>query len=406
MPAYVKRVKKFFRAHEMKSAQALALFLVVFSVSNSKWSDAQSTPAAYDAIGLSSNSAVWTLNFDTSLVSPRGMARAPDGPWLVADEGRGRVTPYNGAGVSFPGLFSPLVISMTETPGRRYDYPAPVGIVYNDTKDFKLAPDTPAQFLVATRDGNIEGWNSAVYPGSSVLLVNNSADAAYTGITIAQAQDGNRLYVANFNQNRIDIFDGDFYLRLLPVHAFTDPSIPDGFAPFNIQNINNLLYVTFAAQAGDSRHAAKEEGSGYVDVFDTGGELVMRLEHGPWMNAPWGIAQAPGKFGEYSHHLLVANVGSGRIATFDRNSGLFTGFLLIRGGTPISIPNLHGLGFGNDGLAGSSDTLYFTSGSGSSEPNLFGAIIPAYSPQAELPPDAAAGLVLHLFTDLSRSPFR
>jgi uncharacterized protein (TIGR03118 family) len=405
MTACRKINKAFFNIHEKEGAHVLKLLLLVFvlsALSDPTWSDAQSPPPAYDAIGLISNSAVWTLNFDTSLVGPRGMTRAPDGPWQVADEGRGRVTPYNGAGVSFPGLTSPLSIFMADDPTRRYDYAAPVGIVYNDTKDFKLALDLPAEFLVATRDGTIEGWNSTTYADTAVLLVDNSASAAYTGIAIAHTRDGNRLYAANFHQNRIDVFDGDLSPLLLSAHAFTDAAIPAGFAPFNIQAINNLLYVTFAAEAFDSRHAAAGEGLGYVEVFDTEGEIVMRLEHGPWMNAPWGITRASERFGGYGGHLLVANAGSGRIAAFDQNSGLFTGFLLDRGGAPITISGLHGLGFGNDGPAGLSTTLYFTSGSGSSGPNFFGAIVPAITTRPELPPDAASGLVLPLFTDLSR----
>jgi uncharacterized protein (TIGR03118 family) len=359
-----------------RTARHLILFFIaILIVTNPKWSDAQSTSAAYDTIGLISNSAVWTLNFDTSLLDPQGMARAPDGPWRVADEGSGRVTPYNGDGVSFPGL-SKLVVFMSENPAKIYDYPAPVGIVHNGTQDFELAPDHPAEFLVATRDGTIEGWNGDLYRDSAVLVVDNSPEAAYTGIAIAPAEYGNRLYAANFSQNRIDVFDGDYSLLLLPVHAFTDPGIPDGFAPFNIQNINDLLYVAYAAQAADPRHAASGEGTGYVAVFDMEGEIVLRLEQGPWMNAPWGIAQAPASFGEYGNHLLVGNSGSGRIATFDQKSGLFTGFLLTRGGTPITIPGLHGIGFGNDGLAGPSGTLYFTAGFRGSEPNIFGAIQP------------------------------
>jgi uncharacterized protein (TIGR03118 family) len=126
-------------------------------------------------------------------------------------------------------------------------------------------------------------------------------------------------------------------------------------------------------------------------VFDTEGELVMRLEQGHWMNAPWGIAQAPDRFGEFANHLLVGNSGSGRIAAFDEKNGLFTGFLLRRGGAPIIIPGLHGLGFGNDGLAGPSDTLYFTSGFRGSEPNIFGSIKPAATPQTEPAPDTLTG---------------
>ena len=357
-----------------RTARLLLLILIsIFIAVNPTWSIAQSPPAVYDVFSLISNSPAWTVNFDSSLLDPQGMARAPDGPWLVADEGTGRVTPYNGDGVSFPGL-SPLIIYLPGDPGRIYEHPAPVGIVYNDTKDFELAPALPAQFLVATRDGTIEGLNSDLSRDSAVLVVDNSSGAAYTGITIAQAADGNRLYAANFHQNRIDVFDSDFNPLPLSAHAFTDPAAARELAPYNVQNINNLLYVTFAARIIDPRNAAAREGSGSVIVFDTEGELVMRFEQGPWMNAPWGIVQASDKFGDYSNHLLVGNAGSGRIATFDPNSGLFTGYLVTRRGSPITVQGLHGLGFGNDGPAGPSDTLYFTSGFQGGEPNVFGAI--------------------------------
>jgi uncharacterized protein (TIGR03118 family) len=371
----------------------MLFFISLLLMTSPKWSAAQSTPAVYDTIGLISNSAVWTVNFDTSLLDPQGMARAPDGPWRVADEGKGRVTPYNGDGVSYPGL-SQLIVSLTENPGRTYGNPTPVGIVYNDTKYFELAAGFPAEFLVATRDGTIEGWNSDLSRGSTVLVVDNSTDAAYTGLAIAQATEGTRLYAANFGQNRIDVFDAAFNPILPAEHAFTDPAIPDGFSPFNIQNINNSLYVTFASRAADTRYAASGEGSGLVAVFDAGGELVMRFEQGPWMNAPWGVAQAPDTFGEYGNYLLVGNSGSGRIAAFDQNTGLFAGFLLTRGREPVTVPGLHGLGFGNDGLAGRSDTLYFTAGFRDGEPNIVGAIRPAAARQTGLAPDMLSGPVV------------
>jgi uncharacterized protein (TIGR03118 family) len=380
MTEYAKRLTDFNNGPEKRNTRLFMLFfMLVLVVTDPQRSDAQYQPAPYEKTDLVSNGSIWTPNVDSSLVDPQGLARTHDGPWWVADEERARVTLYTGEGVSYPGL-SPFVVFIPESPANIYDDPAPVGIVYNESNDFELAPDLPARFLVATRDGTIVGWSSDLYRVGAVLVVDNSPDAAYTGIAIARTREGNRLYAANFRQKRIDVFSAGFSPLLLPVHAFTDPALPGGFTPFNIQNINNLLYVTFAAPGSDSRHPVPGEGSGYVDVFDSAGELVMRIEPGPWMNAPWGIVQAPEGFGEYGGHLLVGNAGSGMIATFDGNSGLFTGFLSAQGGSPIIIPGLHGLGFGNDGLAGPSDTLYFTSGFRGSKPNIFGAIRTEFVP--------------------------
>jgi uncharacterized protein (TIGR03118 family) len=92
------------------------------------------------------------------------------------------------------------------------------------------------------------------------------------------------------------------------------------------------------------------------------------------MNAPWGIALAPEKFGDHGGRVLVANHGSGAIAAFDPGTGRFRDYLAGPAGTPLEIYGLRGLGFGNDGLAGPSDVLYFTAGSPDGRFGLFGAV--------------------------------
>jgi hypothetical protein len=62
-------------------------------------------------------------------------------------------------------------------------------------------------------------------------------------------------------------------------------------------------------------------GLGFVTVFDTTGRRLVRLQHGDWFNAPWGIAMAPGEFGEFSHALLVGMFGSGQ--STNRKNGRF-----------------------------------------------------------------------------------
>ena len=46
--------------------------------------------------------------------------------------------------------------------------------------------------------------------------------------------------------------------------------------------------------------------SGYVSVFDLSGNFLQRLVSETGLNEPWGLALAPGNFGEFSNAVLVA----------------------------------------------------------------------------------------------------
>ena len=66
-------------------------------------------------------------------------------------------------------------------------------------------------------------------------------------------------------------------------------------------------------------------GKGYVDIFTLMGVLVKRLNHGPWMNAPWAVVMAPADFGKFGNKFLVGNFGSGRISQHSKMEGSSTG---------------------------------------------------------------------------------
>jgi uncharacterized protein (TIGR03118 family) len=327
----------------------------------------------YGRTDLVSNVAGRMFLTDSNLADPWGMARGPEGPWWVADGGKGRVTLYTGEGVRFPAL-SPLAIDVPVNPGGIHDYSTPSGIVYNGTDDFELAPGEPARFIVVTRDGTVTGWSGYEDRNEAALVADNAPYAAYTGATIVAVRGKNRLFAANFRQGRVEVFDEDFSPMMLDEGAFTSPLIPRGYAPYNVQTIGDRIYVTFAAPDDDGRDALPGEGLGYAAAFDTEGTLITLLEPGPWMNAPWGIALAPEKFGDHGGRVLVANHGSGAIAAFDPGTGRFRDYLAGPAGTPLEIYGLRGLGFGNDGLAGPSDVLYFTAGSPDGRFGLFGAV--------------------------------
>jgi uncharacterized protein (TIGR03118 family) len=95
------------------------------------------------------------------------------------------------------------------------------------------------------------------------------------------------------------------------------------------------------------------------------------------LDAPWGIAWAPSNFGEASRDLLIGNFGDGVINVFDpREHGAFDhdGSLHGLNGTPIVIPGLWALQFGNGAAAGPSNTLFFTAGPDGETHGLFGSI--------------------------------
>jgi uncharacterized protein (TIGR03118 family) len=190
---------------------------------------------------------------------------------------------------------------------------------------------------------------------------NSTAGAVYKGLALATADSGPRLYAANFNAGTVDVFDTNF-APVMRAGAFTDPNIPSGFAPFNIQNLGGRLYVTYAKQDDQQHDDVAGPGNGFVDIYDLNGTLLQRLISGAPLNSPWGLAMAPASFGAFSNALLVGNFGSGTIAAFDPATGAPLGTLQNKLGNPIALQGLWALQFGNGGNGGATDTLYFTAG--------------------------------------------
>jgi len=308
---------------------------------------------------------------DTNLVNPWGLVHSSTSPWWLNANGTGLSLVYNGAGAAFPAA-SPLVVAVP--PPGATGTSAPTGIVFNGSTDFQLATGLPARFLFATEDGTISGWNPAVDPANAVIKVNNSPGAVYKGLATGVLNGQNVLYAANFRGGSVDVFDTNFSPVALPTGAFMDDRVPAGYGPFNVQIVGGMVFVTFAKQDAALHDDVAGAGLGYVDAFSASGTLLMRLEHGPWLNSPWAVAMAPAGFGKLSGKLLVGNFGSGQIATFDAKEGEFEGMMRGSRGRPITIDGLWGLGFGNGANSGPATTLYFTAGIQGEAHGLFGTL--------------------------------
>ena len=235
----------------------------------------------------------------------------------------------------------------------------------------------PSLFVFATEDGTIAGWSPAANATSAIIAADNSAEGAvYKGLAIATGPQA-RLFAANFRENSIDVFDASFQRIVKPPGSFSDPTIPDGFAPFNVANLNGKLYVTYAKQNGAKHDDVAGAANGDVDVYDLNGKLLSRLISGGVLNSPWGLALARAGFGKFGNDLLVGNFGDGRINAFDPVSGKVLGSLTGQHGKTLAIEGLWGLVFGNGQNTGDPNTLFFAAGIGGEKHGLFGSLQPA-----------------------------
>lgn len=304
---------------------------------------------------------------DPNLVNPWGMSISPTGPWWISDNGTGLSTLYDGS-----GAIQSLVVTIPPASGSGTGTPS--GTVYNpSTTDFKIHGfATP--FLFCTEDGTISGW----YTGSTAFIaVNNNNDAVYKGMALASAAGANYIYVANFHAGTIEVYNGSYAAHSFGSNAFVDSTIPSGYAPFNIQAIpGNKLVVTYAKQDSQKHDDVPGPGNGYVDVYDTSGNLQFRLAHNLFLNAPWGVVVAPSNFSGFANDLLIGNFGSGGITAFNATTGAFIGNMLSSSDLALQIDGLWGLTFGNGGSGGATNVLYYTAGPYGEAHGIFGKITP------------------------------
>jgi uncharacterized protein (TIGR03118 family) len=207
-----------------------------------------------------------------------------------------------------------------------------------------------------------------------VTAYSDTAGAIFKGLALANAGSAKRLYATDFHNGRVVVLDDTFHqVTTLPSGAFSDPKIPAKFAPFGIELLGGKLYVSYAKQDKDAEDDVAGKGNGFVDAYDTGGNLLAHFAAAGPLNSPWGMALAPANFGAASNTLLIGNFGDGRVNAYDPTSGEFLGALGAEGGKKVTIEGLWALKFGN-GTIGTPQTLLFTAGPAVETQGLFGAL--------------------------------
>jgi uncharacterized protein (TIGR03118 family) len=312
--------------------------------------------AQYQLTNLVSNQIGQAKHIDPLLVNGWGLAYGPGGPFWVSDEGTGWSTLYTATGVK-EGL--EVVVPSANGKGTG----SPTGIVFNGSQDFQVQ-GWPAIFLFDTLDGTISGWAPQSNPNDAIIAV-TTPGAVYTGLAVTSYSSGNVLFAADSANNKVDMYDASFNL----LGSFTDSTIAAGFAPFGIQDIEGVVYVTFAAQNGGP--------GGYVDAYSEGGVFLRRVAEGTPLNQPWGIAAAPKNFGALSNTLLIAdNINKiSKINAFNALTGEFVGAIQDVSGHAIEIDQLWGIEFGGGSPKnGAKNVLFFTAGPSNNLAGTFGKI--------------------------------
>jgi len=292
----------------------------------------------------------WGISF-----SP-GSSTMPGSPIWVSDRAAGLSTLYTGT-----GSIVPLVV--TVPPGAPL---GPTGQVFAGGTNFQLG-GKGVNFIFTTLGGNIDAWNG----GTTATVVVPTTGANYTGLALGN----NTLYAANFTTGGgINVFDSTFTPTTLTGN-FTDPNLPKGYAPFNVQNLNGTLYVEYA-KVTPGVPVALPGGGGFVDEYDLNGNLIKRLASNGPLNGPWGVAVVPGSgFDSFAPgDVLVGNFAQGNINVFDSN-GNFLQTLTDAKGNPLVNSGLWSLAF-DPHAPGSTDpdALYFTAGINGGVDGLFGKI--------------------------------
>jgi uncharacterized protein (TIGR03118 family) len=332
---------------------------------------------------VANNNEYGAAHVDPALLNGWGLAFSPDRgiAWVASEDGHVSTVYDKDGNTLRPPVNIPSPTGLTGG--------HPTGVVFNTagTNDFVLSNGQRAIFLFVGVDGILSGWNLAA--GNNALLIkDNSKSSVYTGLAIGAFNNHDYLYAANFKTGKIDVWNFQFNPVTM---TFKDPGLPAGYAPFNIQSIEDKLYVAYAKVAENGEEEAGE-GLGIVSVFNMDGSFVKRFATGGKLNAPWGLAKAQASFfadnddnglenflGTGIHRkrqpaILVGNFGDGRINAYSLE-GEFLGQLKTENKV-IEIEGLWAITFPPvSATTIDKNRLYFAAGPEDEKDGLFGYIV-------------------------------
>ena len=342
---------------------------------------------------------------DTSLEDPWGIVLPANQPAAVANRESNTSTAYDGSGARqrVDPASAALVVHLPATGGAPFN---PTGVApANGAFTVTASGKSGAALLIyAGESGELAAFSPAVDPVNAVKVYAATDGALYRGL--AFTPDAGVLYATDFHNGKVDVFNSAFVKqpRSATSYPFHDPALPAGYAPFGIAVSGSAVYVTYARRITPAnRDAMSGAGLGLVDVFGLNGNFVKRLVGpGGALNAPYGIAMAPGAdlapatdLDIFSSKLFVANMGDGRIHAFDPVTGAFVGTVSESNGAALAIPALHGIAFGNRYANQPVVSLFFTAGASNGAAGGYGRIDFGAKPRLHAPPRGSLSVTVH-----------
>ncbi len=369
-----------------------------------------------------------TAFVDEKVVNPWGIALRPPGVgghiW-ISNAGNASTTTYIGDvngeplhqdGLKVVSIEGPLISyedgltnvtgqvynAASDVPGQPVEFPVkgPTSNLTSGTPVPLGDLSGPAKFIFVTTDGTINAWRAKTAESmDKAIIVKDLSDkgrdqdrslkhlTAYTGVALTtdafkpdaegKPVADNRLYVTDFQNKRIQVFNNRWEEISAQVPFARPPGLPEEYSPYNIQWLGDKLCVVYAVvdlTADEAAVDAPGEGVGHVAFFDRDGHLLSEMSDKGKLNSPWGVTIAPKGFGDFGGDLLVASFGDGTIAAFDPKTGVFHDFLRDREGKPLNIDGIWGLVFGNGVSLGDAMALYFTAGPNNEQDGVFGRV--------------------------------
>jgi uncharacterized protein (TIGR03118 family) len=347
------------------------------------------TASPYAQTNLVSDIAGLAQITDAALHNPWGISFNAASPFWVSDQGTNNATLYRITN----GVVAPVVASGGSAdiaiPTTLAGPQGPTGQVFNSAGAAFVIGANPANFIFANLNGTIAGWNTAA--GATAQVAVTTPGAVYTGLAITGTGANALLFAANgAGTGSIDVFNSSFTKVTVPGGFIDNDPRLAGLVPFNVTTIGGSVYVTYAPAGGRPNQIGAVSGQGAVAVFNTSGQLVATLiaGAGDHLASPWGVALAPGNFGQFSNDLLVGNFSFAlsEINAFDPVTGAFLGTLTNNAGqtlitSPFASNGLWALEFGN-GVTAPTNALLFAAGINSEADGLVGMITAVPEPES------------------------
>lgn len=247
----------------------------------------------------------------------------------------------------------------------------PIGLCYNKSRGFVGYPfggkRVSCDLIAVSPSGSIYVYspliNTGIYYGMITVLNNSGNFAVYTGVTMSS----NNIYIADFNNMRIDMYDFGWIANRDAENLFVDPNLPTDYTPYNVFAHNNVVYVLYAKIDLTSGPSLSQpvfgKGCGIINEFSLDGKFIRRAYSGGPLNAPWGITIIRNEFAD--GRFMISNHGDGHILIFDQNWKYLY---------KLHYKNYNNSIIGLFSIYSVDDSVFFTSAPNGIESGLFGQI--------------------------------